>query len=156
VKTTRRRRAGQAHHPSSQQRPQPSASKTVLDLRIYETLPVELRLACLCLPTPSQVLTQVFVDADEIFRPGIYRFPGSRSRRGLRKRWGQIQYAMQAILAIYHGLPPEHFNASKLRRDVRDHLANDPDYCGIGFREISRQTVLRAVEHLRADNRPRE
>ena len=46
--------------------------------------------------------------------PGIYLSSRIKIASRLAQRWGQIQYAMQAIIAIYRGLPPEHFNASTL------------------------------------------
>ena len=140
MKTTRRRRTRQARRSSSQQRSRPSATKS-----------------------RDQVLKpEIFVDADTIFGEGerglgIYKFSGSKSKYGQRKRFGPIRYAMQAILARYHGLPPEHFNASALTDAVRKHLAKNSQYRAAEFRkEMSRQTVLRAVEQLRADNRPPE
>jgi hypothetical protein len=64
---------------------------------------------------------------------------------------------MRAIITHYGGHPPEHFNATRLTDAVRSRLAEDPEYRAAGFRkEMSRQTVLRAVEQLRADNRPPE
>ena len=120
-------RVRQARRPSSRQRPQPSAAT----------------------PSPQVLTPETHVDEDIFFEGlGVYCLPGSRSRHGLRKRWGQIQYAMLAIIAIYHGLPPEHFNASALTEKVRKHLAKNPKYRGAGFRkEMSRQTVLRAVNN---------
>ena len=79
----------------------------------------------------------------------VFLVPGSQSGHGgLRARWGQIQFAMHAIITICNGLPPKNFNASKLTRDVRAHLAKDPEYSALGFREISRPTILRAAKTL--------
>jgi hypothetical protein len=111
-------------------------------------------------PSDAKVLDpeDKHIDADDIFGEGdrglgIYRLPGSKSRYGQRERWGQIQYAMRAILTIYHGLPPAHFNATQLTDKVQNELAKDPQYCAA---KVSRQTVLRAVKQLRADNQPPE
>lgn len=92
---------------------------------------------------------EMFVNESIIFLPRVFYLPGSQSRHGgLRARWGQIQFAMLAIITICDGLPPKHFNASKLTRDVRTHLAKDPEYRAIGFSKISRPTVLRAAKAL--------
>jgi hypothetical protein len=78
----------------------------------------------------------------------------SKSPYGARPRWGQVQYAQAAICAIYpHGLP-KNFNASQLARDVRERLAKDPEYRAVGFPQLSRQTVLRAVALVRSANGP--
>ena len=92
---------------------------------------------------------EMFVDEDTFFPPGAFLLPGSQSGHGgLRARWGQIQYAMLAIIKICGGLPPKNYNASKLTRDVRAHLAKDPEYRALGFCEISRPTILRAAKTL--------
>jgi hypothetical protein len=78
----------------------------------------------------------------------------AKSPYGPRPRWGQIEYVQAAISALHPHGPPKNFNASKLTKDVREHLAKDPDYCAAGFRPVSRQTVLRAVKLLRAANEP--
>jgi hypothetical protein len=67
---------------------------------------------------------------------------------------GQLEYAQRAICVIYPRVLPQHFNASKLTRDVREQLANDPEYRAIGFKPVSRQTVLRAVKLLHDANEP--
>jgi hypothetical protein len=101
---------------------------------------------------------EMFVDADAIFGEGerglgVYRLPGSKSRYGQRDRWGPIQHAMKEIVGICHGLPPAHFNAVRLTVEVRTRLAKDPAYRAVGFtKEVSRPTVLRAVQMLLADN----
>jgi hypothetical protein len=97
----------------------------------------------------QKLQAEIFVDEDVFYAPGVFSLPGSKSRHGgLRARWGQIQFAMLAIITICNGLPPKNFNASKLTRDVRAHLAKDPKYRALGFREISRPTILRAAKTL--------
>jgi hypothetical protein len=154
VKITRRRRARQARRPSSRQRPRPSASKprdeVLAPPRVEDgdTIPA---------PDVTATVTlapAVFVDPDIFHVPGVYRLPGSKSRYGQRERWGPIQYAMRAIIVLYGGLPPEHFNASKLTRDVGEYLAKDPEYRAARFAKPKRPTVLRAVEKLRRENAP--
>jgi len=96
----------------------------------------------------QKLQAEMFVNENTFFPPGVFSLPGSKSRHGgLRARWGQIQYAMLAIIEI-GGLPPENYNASKLTRDVRAHLAKDREYHALGFREISRPTILRAAKTL--------
>jgi len=76
-----------------------------------------------------------------------------KSPYGPRPRWGQIEYAQTAICELHpHGLP-ENFNGLQLAEDVKEQLARDPNYCAVGFKPISRQTVLRAVKLLREANR---
>jgi hypothetical protein len=102
----------------------------------------------------QKLQAEMFVNENTFFPPKVFSLPGSKSRHGgLRARWGQIQFAMLAIIEICDdGLPPKHFNASKLTRNVHTHLAKDPEYRAIGFPEISRPTVLRAVKALRENN----
>ena len=97
----------------------------------------------------QKLQAEMFVNESTFFPPRVFSLPGSQSRHGgLRARWGQIQFAMHAIITICNGLPPKNFNASKLTRDVRAHLAKDPEYSALGFREISRPTILRAAKTL--------
>jgi hypothetical protein len=97
----------------------------------------------------QKLQAEIFVDEDVFYAPGVFSLPGSQSAHGgLRARWGQIQFAMRAIITICDGLPPKNFNASKLTQDVRAHLAKDPEYRALGFREISRPTILRAAKTL--------
>jgi hypothetical protein len=74
-----------------------------------------------------------------------------KSPYGPRQRWGQIEYAQAAICALHPNIP-KNFNISALTRAVRDQLNKDPEYRAIGFRPLSRQTVTRALELLRAAN----
>lgn len=102
---------------------------------------------------PQVLAPERVIDRDTFFAARAFVLPGSKSKHGgLRSRWGQIQFTMRAIITICGGLPPKNFNASKLTRDIRAHLARDPDYHAIGFPEISRPTVLRAVKALWDDN----
>ena len=97
----------------------------------------------------QKLRAEMFVNESTFFPPRVFSLPGSQSGHGgLRARWGQIQFAMHAIITICNGLPPENFNASKLTRDVRAHLAKNPEYSALGFREISRPTILRAAKTL--------
>ena len=76
-----------------------------------------------------------------------------KSPYGPRPRWGPLEYAQSAICVIHPRALPKHFNASELTRDVREQLAKDPEYCAVGFfKPVSRQTVSRAIELLRAAN----
>ena len=97
----------------------------------------------------QKLQAEMFVNESTFFPPRVFSLPGSKSKHGgWRARWGQIQFAMHAIITICDGLPPKNFNASKLTRDVRAHLAKDPEYSALGFREISRPTILRAAKTL--------
>jgi hypothetical protein len=85
---------------------------------------------------------------------GAWVIRAAKSPHGPRPRWGQIEFVQAAIVALYpHGLP-QHFNASKLTRDVCEQLAKYPEYRAIGFsKPVSRPTVLRAGKLLREANK---
>jgi hypothetical protein len=72
--------------------------------------------------------------------------PGRAPRHGPR-RWQKIEYAQEAITARYpNTLPdPEHVNFSALTKWVNKRLR--------GRYNVSRQTVMRALQVLRAANR---
>lgn len=67
-----------------------------------------------------------------------------------RRLWGQYEYAQAAIGALYSdGLPADLATArtlkAKLVHDVREQLNKDPQYRARGFRQIGRNTILRAA-----------
>jgi hypothetical protein len=64
-----------------------------------------------------------------------------------------VEYAQGAIAAFYPDGIPENPNVSKLTRQVNDYLKQDPGYRAAGHGEVSRQTVLRALEQLREANK---
>jgi hypothetical protein len=76
----------------------------------------------------------------------------AKSPYGPRPRWGPIEFVQAAICVLNPRGLPKHFSASKLTKEVREQLAKDPDYRAVGFKPVSRRTVLRAVELLRAAN----
>jgi hypothetical protein len=76
----------------------------------------------------------------------------AKSRYGPRPRRGQIEFVQCAIWALYPRGLPEHFNALRLTQGVQEQLDRDPDYRAVGFRKVSRPTVLRAVKLLREAN----
>jgi hypothetical protein len=75
------------------------------------------------------------------------------TRYGPHQRWGQREYAQAAIVALFPGGEvPRNVSPSVLTRRVKHHLALDAEYRAAGFKQISRQTVIRALEALRAAN----
>jgi hypothetical protein len=86
---------------------------------------------------------------------GAWVIRAAKSPYGPRPRWGQVEYVQAAICALYPGGLPRNFNATSLTTAVREQLAKDHGYRAIGFsKPVSRWTVLRAVELLRAANEP--
>jgi hypothetical protein len=75
--------------------------------------------------------------------------PG-KTKHGPRK-WGRLEYAQAAIAALFPAVP-KNVNHSKLARDVNDWLAHDTEYRATGIGKLSRMTVVRALQKLRAAN----
>jgi hypothetical protein len=79
---------------------------------------------------------------------GVIRASGGKRPR---QQSGPIQYVQAKILGIYPDLP-ESFNSVHLTCEVNEQLARDPNWLsgyGKKRKEVSRQTVLRAVKLLR-------
>jgi hypothetical protein len=80
-----------------------------------------------------------------VIRPGKTKY-GPRNR-------GKREYAQGAIAALFPVVLPKHISYSALHRKVNEELRRNPEYLAVGFGELSRQTVMRALQTLRAANR---
>jgi hypothetical protein len=97
---------------------------------------------------PGGLKIDVKIDENLIF---IVR--GSKTKQGWRKKFGQLQYAQVAIhnlypRNLYPSGPPRSIDQSKLTTAVNDWLANNSDFSTTRRRPISRNTVLRALDHV--------
>jgi hypothetical protein len=81
-----------------------------------------------------------------------YVVRAAKTKYGPRPGWGKIEYAQIAITALYPVALPKSTNHSALERRVNEVLLEDPDYKASGRGKVSRQTVLRALQILRAAN----
>jgi hypothetical protein len=79
-----------------------------------------------------------------------YAVRAGKTKHGPRK-WGRLEYAQAAIAALFPAVP-KNVNHSKLARDVNDWLAHDTEYRATGIGKLSRMTVVRALQKLRAAN----
>ena len=82
--------------------------------------------------------------------PASFRIRPGRTKHGLRERWRASEFAQLAIQELHGANPPAHIDVSRLTRDVNAQLKNNPDYRTTGLGEISRQTVLRALNKIRS------
>ena len=83
-----------------------------------------------------------------------YGIEAGKTKYGPRSEWGPAEFAQAAISALHPRGIPRNVNHSKLTKDVNDEqLAHDPDFKQAGYHKVSRQTVIRALEKLRAANR---
>ena len=85
----------------------------------------------------------------------------AKTKHGPRPTWGPLEYAQDAITALFPVDIPRNVNKSGLCHAVNEHLARAPAFQATlhgqlsprtGKRELSRQTVMRALEMLRAAN----
>jgi hypothetical protein len=80
-----------------------------------------------------------------------YAVRAGKTKHGPRN-WGRLEYAQVAIAAIYQATLPKHVNKLQLTKHVNEVLARDPEYKATGYGELSRMTVVRALQTLRAAN----
>jgi hypothetical protein len=73
--------------------------------------------------------------------------PGG-TRHGKRGHWRELEFAQLAIQSLHGARPDPNLNRSKLVRDVNDWLRKNTDYQSTGLGEISRSTILRALQNV--------
>jgi hypothetical protein len=102
-------------------------------------------------PIPQEHPASAVASGSGTARAYAYVIRAGRTKHGPRS-WKKIEYAQAAITAIYPaGLPP-HVNHSWLTHEVNKQLADDRDYRASRFGEISRPTIIRALQRLRSAN----
>ncbi len=101
-------------------------------------------------PDKLKVAARLAPKSNVLANPHVIK--ASKSSYGPRPRWGQIQYAQAALCVIYPNGIPANVNISALTRRVQAQLNEDRAYHEMHFPPVSRQTVMRAIELVRAAN----
>jgi hypothetical protein len=106
--------------------------------------------------TPERPREQIIEAVGTASGRRAHRTAGAKSRTilagkhkyGFRKNWGKLEFAQDALQALYAEVLPT-YTSPKVLGEVRGYLAHDPKYrATYGDYELDRMTMTRALQKL--------